>query len=391
MMRNKKSEKILKEGKEQLPKLLESLFLVYIILIIYVSLTTGEAYGISLQSWLGFFMVGLFITLISLGGTYRRLGKNDYRLKMIFHVLVVCFTVATTIMASALNFQSEEMMREFTLTSIFTIVIQLTVIGGAIISILRLSERYFQVMNEAANQVMKGDFESRIKDSLVLEDSVFGPIANLFNNTTEYLSNIIKTIRETSVILTQASTELAAMSEEVASTSEEISANVAQITHGTIHQAKLSNKGIGRLAALTQTIDQGLAEIKKALNIIEDVAKQTNILSLNAAIEASRAGEYGRGFAVVADNVRRLAEETKLNSADIDRLTAEIVQQVNEALTQIQANYEDFASQSEETSSSSEQVAAATEQQAASMAQLSTSAQKLSQLSDQLNEMASII
>ena len=377
--------------KEKLPFVCESILLLFLIQILVMGIIYGEAFGLSLENWLRFFMIGFFILLLSLGGTYKRLGKNDYRLKLIFHVCVVCFTVATTIVASTENFRSESGMEGFTvdntLPAILSISIQLIVIFGGIVSILRLSERYFQVMNEAATQVIQGDFESQIMDSIVLEDSVFGPIAKLFNKTTRYLGSIIKITQETSMSLAAASAELVSMSEEVTITSEEISKSTMQITRGALIQADLSSKGISDIESLIQITDQVLTDIENTLNIINEIANQTNILSLNAAIEASRAGEYGRGFAVVADNVRRLAEETKTNSSNINQLTSQIIERIRKALTHIQSNYENFSSQSEEFSASSEEVSAATEEQAASMSQLSAAAQELSQLSDRLNSL----
>ncbi len=103
------------------------------------------------------------------------------------------------------------------------------------------------------------------------------------------------------------------------------------------------NELVDELSTLKQDADQ----VKEVLNIIKEIAEQTNLLALNAAIEAARAGEHGRGFAVVADEVRKLAERTQKSLSEIDISVSTIVQAINDVGEKMASNAKDVEALSE--------------------------------------------
>ncbi|WP_120945623.1 methyl-accepting chemotaxis protein [Helicobacter labacensis] len=92
------------------------------------------------------------------------------------------------------------------------------------------------------------------------------------------------------------------------------------------------------LALQIEQLSKNADNVKAILHIIDDIANQTNLLALNAAIEAARAGEHGRGFAVVADEVRNLAARTQKSLSEINSTIGVIVQEINDVATQMGHN-----------------------------------------------------
>lgn len=96
------------------------------------------------------------------------------------------------------------------------------------------------------------------------------------------------------------------------------------------------------LAEKLNTLSRDTEQVKSVLSVIVDIADQTNLLALNAAIEAARAGEHGRGFAVVADEVRSLAERTQKALTEINSTINVVVQAINQSSDEMNKNAESF-------------------------------------------------
>ena len=157
----------------------------------------------------------------------------------------------------------------------------------------------------------------------------------MLSQLTEMVSSIMTSARQiesgseqissTSQSISSGAAEQAASTEEMSSTMEQMASNIRQTADNaaktnSIAERTASDSKTGG-AAVTDAV-AAVKDIAEKIHIVEDIASQTNLLSLNAAIEAARAGEAGKGFSVVASEVRKLAERSQIAAGEISELSA---------------------------------------------------------------------
>jgi methyl-accepting chemotaxis protein len=336
-------------------------------------------------------------------------------------------------------------------------------------------------------EIAQGGGDLTQKIILKSKDEI-GDTARAFNVFVEGIRNLVQSVKNHSQRLFRESEQLTASMREVKAMSTDVSSTIQQLAKGvedqalkiaevhrlmtemdaTTHEIEkraletfrvaeqttemvrtggvLTKTTLSRMSNLNETIlsnskmihqlGEKNRQIVKVIDLISGIAAQTNLLSLNAAIEAARAGEQGKGFAIVAEQVRKLAEESSVASAEISKIVESIQKETLEAVASMeQGAREAYESQSglnqmrvgldetvrkveelagasqkivallelqtkrygqmvlgiqdinavaEESAASTQEVAASTEEQVSSMEQVNKSARELKEMADQL-------
>lgn len=344
---------------------------------------------------------------------------------------------------------------------------------------------------EIAQKISQGDLTVEVQQSKSKDE--IGRLTNSFGTMIKNLRGMVHQVKENAVTVSTSSEQVAASTEQLNSSVQQISTTIQQISKGSQTQSQglddtsrtvqELNKNMKELASRADTAAslardvgtisengarsaseagnkmqkiisvtdesakkiRGLAErsgeITAVLEVIRKIAEQTNLLALNAAIEAARAGEAGRGFAVVADEVRRLAESSAKSSEEIDVLIKQIQEDAQSTVTSIEGGarevtegkiviekalqaLEDIAQKvkevsstvldvanttqhqvaaiegiarssteiaavSEENAAATEEASAAVEEQTAGTQEITTSAQKMASMADELSKIVS--
>ncbi|MED0589183.1 methyl-accepting chemotaxis protein TlpC [Bacillus subtilis] len=322
----------------------------------------------------------------------------------------------------------------------FAIVLVIVIMVSVILVLV-----FTRKINKRLN-ALKSAFESAGNGDMTIEvsDKTGDELSELsvyYNKMRMKLNDTIQTVQQSALQLASASQQLSAGAEETNQASEKITEAVQQIANGAHDQitriensesslkqasadirdisantAAIADKGqlaqskadigqqeIANVQAQMDAIHQSIQksgeiihqldgrskQIEQILSVITQIADQTNLLALNAAIEAARAGEQGKGFAVVADEVRKLAEESQQSAGQISKLIIEIQKDMNQSarsVEHVKTEAAEGVTMIQRTRDAFKEIAAATGEISTEISDLSASVTNISASAHQIND-----